>query len=195
MIWAWSSVVGVKCGQEKLGKTGFEFSDKLAPGGGDALLHGKTLIYVLPALRIISWEHGGEGCDNERRVILTSLGRSASQSKSNPLPSMASSDLRYQIRIQTQTQITRVTHYPRSLARSQWQANLAQVEEEGPLQCQCLCPCQRQPHQPRPQVSRSHVWFNPLELRIIPILTPAALLSESKQGRKHHWSVVSQPIA
>ena len=84
---------------------------------------------------------------------------------------MASSDLRYQstsgqIRIQTQTQITRVTHYPRSLARSQWPANQAQVEEEGPLQCPCLCPCQRQPHQPRPQVSRSHVGFNPLELRI-----------------------------
>ena len=70
----------MKCGQEKLGKTGFEFLDKLTPGGGDALLHGKTLIYVLPALRIISWEHGGAGCDNERRVILTSLGRSASQS-------------------------------------------------------------------------------------------------------------------
>ena len=32
----------VKCEQEKLGETGFEFSDKLAPGGGDELLlHGK----------------------------------------------------------------------------------------------------------------------------------------------------------
>ena len=70
----------MKCGQEKLGKTGFEFSDKLAPGGGDALLHGKTLICVLLALRIISWEHGGAGCDNERRVNLTCLYPDASQS-------------------------------------------------------------------------------------------------------------------
>ena len=41
----------VKCEQEKLGETGFEFSDKLAPGGGDALLlHGTTLILRLASI-------------------------------------------------------------------------------------------------------------------------------------------------
>ena len=183
---------GLKCGQEKLGKTGFEFSDNLAWGRGRV-----AGAWPLASPRFAFCRHWIISSELWKIVIMSWLDHTC-LCKSNPVPGMTSSDS-----IVISTTWTDADYKSNTVIYpGAWQG--ASDEPTGLKRRSRGHPNAHAYAHASAVANLAHKWvasphhLNPLELRIYPVFTPSCIVIRKQTGKEAsliQWLVILPTVA